>query len=408
MNTVDFNVLTKECIQKTASITRRFPSRLSGSDMCSKSAHMIYEDMRSFCDSNSLHVFHIHTNSYGYTKLLPVMYLSGIITFFFNGFWTLIPMAGLLLGICMMFIQFALCGTFLERFYRKKTAVNVIGSLEPAGAVRQQIIISGHHDSAPVNRLYHPKIQKFLVFTMFTPYLFYFYQISLSLYVLLSGIKMLPSGYIWILGAGIPFALLYFFAIDTKRGTPGAGDNMIASVIILCIGKKLAEIKKTNRMLLKHTRIILLSFDAEELGLKGASAYFRDYGSDVTSIPTYHLNLESLYKLKDLHVLQSDINGFQKLSNDMAERIIRVGSRQGIIVKPFKMVFGGGSTDAAASARSGISSTTIFGLPTTIFRTGLVYHTASDTVDQIEPEIVNACLKLVWEYIFEMENTQVQ
>lgn len=404
MNTIDFHDLTRECIAKTAHITRRFPSRLAGSEMCIKAARTLYQDMRAFCDSCLLHTFHIHATAYGYTKLLPVVYLGGMITFFFNGFWTLIPMAGLLLGVFMMFVQFALCGTFLEGFYRKKTAINVIGSLEPADTTRRQIIISGHHDSAPVNRLYNPGIQKFLVFTMFVPYLFYFYHIFLSLYVLLFCTKMLPLIYILILVAGIPFVVLYFFAVDTKHGTPGAGDNMIASVIILAIGKKLSEIKKADQSLLKHTRIILLSFDAEELGLKGASAYFKDYKTELSSIPAYHLNLESLYKLKDLHVLQSDINGFQELSSDMADQIIRIGRRQGVIVKPFNMVFGGGSTDAAASARNGISSTTIFGLPTTIFRNGLVYHTARDTVDHIEPEIVTACLKLIWEYIFDMDN----
>jgi aminopeptidase YwaD len=404
MKRLDFNALTKECLEKTADITRRFPSRLAGSEMCRKAAHALYKDMRAFCDSSRLHSFHIHSTSYGYTKLLPLIYVIGIVTFFIGSIWTLVPLIGLPLGICMIFIQFGLGGTFLDGFYKKKPAVNVIGSLEPAGTVRQQIIISGHHDSAPVTRLYHPKIQKLLVFTMFTPYLFYFYQIFLSSYVLLSGIKTPAPGYLVVLTAGIPFVALYFFAVDTKHGTPGAGDNMIASVIALCVGKRLAQIKKTNHMCLAHTRIILLSFDAEELVFKGASAYFKDYKSDLTSVPTYHLNLESLYKLKDLQVLTSDANGFQKLSKDMAERIVRIGSRHGITVKPFHMVFGGGSTDAGASARSGISSSTIFGLPTALFRSGLVYHTAKDTVDHIEPEIVTACLRLIWEYIVEMEN----
>jgi aminopeptidase YwaD len=405
MKSIDFKNLARECLTKTIKLTGSFSSRLAGSDMCNQAAFALHDELKTFCDSSSLHSFKIHPGSfYGYTKILPPVYLAGIVTFFLPDPWTFIPLAGLLMGIWMMIVQFGFFSDFFDRLYRKKRAINVIGTLEPEGQVRQQIIISGHHDSAPVTRLFDHRIQKYLAFTMFTPYLFFIYEIFLSLYALLAGIKMLPPGFVWALIPGIPFVVLYFFAVDLKHGTPGAGDNMIASVITVLIGKKLAEAKKDNPALLKHTRIILISFDAEELGLRGAYAYFRDYRPELTSRQTYHLNLESLYKLRDLHVLETDVNGFQKLSKDMAGHILRIARDKGITISPFKMLFGGGGTDAAASARQGLTSTTIFGLPISVFRDGMVYHTSEDTVDHIEPEIVSACLKLVWEYIFEMEN----
>jgi methyl coenzyme M reductase gamma subunit len=86
-----------------------------------------------------------------------------------------------------------------------------------------------------------------------------------------------------------------------------------------------------------------------------------------------------------MHVLESDINGVMMLSGQMARQIIEIGEKNNIKITPFKMIFGAGATDAAESARIGITSTTIFGLPTSVMRDGMVYHPARDTVDTIEP-----------------------
>ncbi|MEJ2665092.1 MAG: M28 family peptidase, partial [Spirochaetia bacterium] len=284
--------------------------------------------------------------------------------------------------------------------------VNVIGSLEPEAEPRRQIIISGHHDSAPVTNLFHPLIQRYLVITMFAPYLFYLFEIVLCVSLLISGASTVPVWCLWILLAGIPFVLLYFYAVNLRRGTPGAGDNMIASVIAAQLGKTAADLKTNGGTPLRHTRIILASFDGEEAGLRGSAAYFKAYGDNFKSVPTYHLNIESIYKLEDMHVLESDINGVVPLSGQMARQIKQIGAKHNVNITPFKMIFGAGATDAAESARIGITSTTIFGLPTSVFRDGMVYHTSGDTIDKIEPEAVTACLKIIWNYIRDMDTVR--
>ncbi|MBN1531458.1 MAG: M28 family peptidase [Spirochaetes bacterium] len=90
---------------------------------------------------------------------------------------------------------------------------------------------------------------------------------------------------------------------------------------------------------------------------------------------------------------------FRKLT----DRCLELTAALGIPIRPFRMVFGGGATDAAESWRAGIPSTTIIALPTTVARKGMVYHTKKDTVDHIEPEVVTACLRIVWEYILSID-----
>jgi len=393
---MNFNKLSKNCLQATTRLTEKYNSRITGSPMCLKAGDELYRDFNTFCDKSFKHDFIVRPNVfYGYTKILPLVFLAGILTFFLPRVWTIIPLIGLIMGIMMMITIFGYYTDFFDRFYRKKKAANIIGSIEPKAKARQQIIISGHHDSAPVTNLFHPLIQKFLIITMFAPYLFYIFQIVLCVYALLYGTQAVPMWCLWVLFAGIPFVLLYFYAVNMRRGTPGAGDNMIASVITARIGKAMTRLKHNGFPPLMHTRIILASFDGEEAGLRGSAAYFKEYGDRFKKIPTYHLNIESLYKLKDLHVLESDVNGAVKLSEHMAHQIIQIGKKIDIKITPFKMIFGAGATDAAESARVGITSTTIFGLPTSIFRDGMVYHTVRDTVDKIEPETVKACVKII-------------
>jgi aminopeptidase YwaD len=42
-------------------------------------------------------------------------------------------------------------------------------------------------------------------------------------------------------------------------------------------------------------------------------------------------------------------------------------------------------------------------MATEIIRDGLVYHTLKDTIDQVEPEAVQTCLRVIHEFIQQKE-----
>jgi hypothetical protein len=299
-------------------------------------------------------------------------------------------------------------GTFDFLFSRAK-GYNVSGIIEPAGRVKRQIIVTGHHDSACVCR-YLLKRQRLFPFRVFA-LLIIFYG-TLAVLCWWSVLKLLtwPDYYVssWFpyamaAGSGVIFHL-YFMYME-RTGTPGAGDNLISSTILV----QLAELfgGAAGYKALKKTRLILLSTDAEEAGLKGAKAYVKKHQQDILRIPTSVITLECLYHLKDLGFTLSDCNGFVKLSKNLARRFHQTAQDLGYPSRLIHYPFGGGATDAAEFARAGAEATTVLGMATNLVRDGLVYHTPKDTVESIDTALLDAVLSILEKVIVQMDQETV-
>jgi aminopeptidase YwaD len=150
---------------------------------------------------------------------------------------------------------------------------------------------------------------------------------------------------------------------------------------------------------LSHTRLVFLSTDGEEAGQRGAIAYAERHASELTMLPTYVFNVDSVYKVRDLAVLTRDRHGTVPLSARMARECHEVAARLGYSVKETALSLGSGGTDAAAFARLGVEATSIIGVSTVPGEDKWVYHTPWDTVDAIEPEAVEAVLDIAVNYI---------
>ncbi|WP_457557535.1 M28 family metallopeptidase [Candidatus Harpocratesius sp.] len=399
--------LAKKSLEETNSIIQQFGPRLNGTEPCHKAANYLFQKLNSFCDEAKIENFKFHPGSFiFYIRFNSVMYSIGVILFYFKSKWVIFPLVGLFMGIFMMISIFGLYKHFFDKFFPAKIGKNVYGVIEPSSEVNQQIILSGHHDSARKIRILDSGFQKLYAMVILTPYFFFIFEIVVILVGLFNDFENLWFSIILIVFLNsFPFILLYFFIV-TKDASPGAGDNLIASVFLIELGKYLTSQIKEKKLNLKHTRIIIASFDAEESGLRGSAAFMKIHKENIKQIPTFHLNFDSLYNLNELHVLTKDINGFISLSEKMVNEIVKIGIKEKISIKKFKMVFGGGATDAAESARIGIPSTTLIAMPTNIIRDGLVYHTSRDTVEHIEPAVVESCIKIAWNYIWDKERTK--
>ncbi|QEE17699.1 M28 family metallopeptidase [Promethearchaeum syntrophicum] len=402
---IDFSGLAKKSLEQTDEFIRQFGPRLTGSDSCQKVAEKIALSLSEFCDKTKIEDFNVHPDSFSfYIKILPIMFFLSLFLLYLKSYWVILSLIGLLFGIIMMVIIFGFYKHTFDGFFPKKNGKNIYGTIEPLHDVRQQIILSGHHDSAREIRILASPFQKLYAPVILIPYLFYLFTIFVIIISLLGNFQITSSPII--LGVfiiGIPFVLYYFFILS-RKGTPGAGDNLIASVMIVELGNYLASLKQTNSKFLKHTRVILISFDSEEAGLRGSAAFMKEHYEDLHKIPTYHLNFDSLYNFDEFHILTDDINGLIPLSHEMVEELIEIGTQNNISLHKFKMIFGGGATDAAESARIGIPATTIIAMPTNIIREGLVYHTRNDTVEFIDPSVVEGCLKITWDYLLQKDN----
>jgi hypothetical protein len=401
---IDIAAAARACLAETARLVAKHGARLAGGAACTGVAADIARDLGGFADSVRVETFPVHPGSfYAYMKILPPSYLVGMVALLAAGrvgqpaaaVLGVLAIAGLLSGIVLMSCQFGFYRHLGDRLFPRKTGTNVEAILEPAAPAEREIILSGHHDSAPVARIFSGPFSRFYAVAIIAPYLFFLGEIALLAARAFGAPRpagAVPIGALAFLLAGLPFVVGYFFIVDLRRGTPGAGDNLVSSVMLARLGR---EIAARRGDLLGSTRIRIVSFDAEEAGLRGSAAYFRAHAVELKRLPCIHLNFDSLYRLRDLQVLTSDVNGAVPLSRPLVDRLVACAAECGIEVRTFGMVFGAGATDAAESARAGISSTTIIGIPTAVVRTGLVYHTPRDTVEHVEPAALEACLRIV-------------
>ncbi len=196
---------------------------------------------------------------------------------------------------------------------------------------------------------------------------------------------------------GLLFAAPLFFFVS-KKVSPGAGDNLNGSSTAIHAVKYFAE-----RHPLKNTRLIALSTDGEEAGRRGAIAYAKRHKEDLKSMPAFVINIDSVYKKKELAVMARDRHGLVPLSPELAGMCLDIASKLGYDARKITLPFGSG-TDAAAFAKTGVKAATIIAMSTSLFEEGHVYHTQGDTVDSIEPEAVEAVFDIVINTILMIDN----
>jgi len=394
----------------TDEVVERYPNRLAGTEACRNAANRIKGEFIKNCDPGSVKIedFTVHPKSF-------LKYIPGLVVLYFictTLLFLRLPVPafiGYTLGIFVFYAQFARYWKLLDPLFPKATGYNIFGSIEPAGKVRQQVIVSAHHDAAYVFQLiarcpkYYAKLINIGILFLLLGFLIALVETVLT--ILHIPIDLAHPWVPAVLLAGGVFLLpLAFFT--TGQVSPGAGDNMIAVAIANETAKLFHDAKQAGKKLLRHTRLIVASFDAEEAGLRGALAFCKKHGEELLHTKTYVLNIDTLYKVEDLSFLENDLNGSVKLSHKMAQDCVSIAKSLGYPTRISGMPFGAGSTDAAAFGKIGVEATNMAGISFDIskFGQGLVYHTPNDLTKYIETEMVEAALKIVRDYVLKKDN----
>lgn len=393
----------KHTLAFTDEIVRNYPDRLVGTASCTAASQHIAQEFEHSCDSGTVkrEEFTCHPKSFlKYIRPAVGAYFASTLATFLKR--PLLGLGGLGITLTVFASQFMFYKKLFDPFFPKETGCNVYGVIEPEGEIKQQIILCGHHDAAYVFHFmnFSPRLYPLLIVAGIVPFL-----LSL-LYALIMTVTHLNL--IWlkrivrVASAGV--VPLWWFTTDAVA--PGAGDNMIATALANEASKIFGDLKKGGANPLKHTRIVCLSVDGEECGLRGSMAYVQRHLQEMKAVKTYVLCMDTLYHADKLIFLDNDLNLTTDLSHAMARELTDIAMSLGYKTRIDHIPWGGGSTDAAAFGQANIDATCLmaFELDITKLDTDLVYHTPRDTTDAIEPAVVEQALNIITTYILKKDS----
>jgi len=388
--------VSRDILSWTRKIIDACGARPAGSERCRRAAELIVEDLKPYCTRTQTHEFECRPWSFIWQGAIttPVSIVaSGLL--FFGHLWLASGLFGAVALVALL--EFGLYREAVDALFPRRRCTNVVGVLEPNLPAVRQIVVSAHHDSAYEFRYVRLGT---LVYSLF---MLWYSVVTYAMPFLVSGLAVAqllgvlpPMGLIRGLalfsGAG---GLLTLGFVDFKA-VPGAGDNLVSTGMLVELARTMRAQLDADPQAFGHTRVLLVSFDAEESGLRGSRAFVRDHRALLRELPTVNLNLESFFDVKTLAVLVTDLNGTVKLSEPLARMLEEEATAEGLELEQMKMRYGFGATDAAEFARAGIPATTLLAVPhTPLYGKRVLYHTRDDLPENLDPAAVEAGARLV-------------
>jgi len=401
---IDSTQMTTDAMDFTKEVTTRWTSRISGSEACLACGDFLHDQFDSFSDYTAKEEFKSHPGSFlGFMKICVVFYFLAVFALIINQIEIATVLS--LIPIIITVTHFFYYKEVIDFMYPEKTGRNITGTIEPSSDVKRQVIISAHHDSAHIFNFLEHDPDHFIKKTQLANAAIFGLAFAC---VMMSVINFtgFPTHYLRIVAMSVFILLSYnvyqLWHFYDEEGTPGAGDNMICTAIAMQVGKYFQQEKNTGTGL-KHTRVIVASWDAEEAGLRGARAYVKKHHGALKTIKTYNFNLECMYDHTEMGFLLSDLNSFVPLSSGMVNECVESANALGYRMKKTLFPLMAGGTDAAEFAKAGVEATTLAAMSWTKRSDGVAYHTTRDTIDAVDPIAVSRSIETAIHYILKKD-----
>jgi len=392
MNVDELTIRAERLHSFIRTMTEQYPQRNIGGTGSRPAADHIATRMRTALGSEAAiaeEIFCCRPDGFlGWIKPAVVFYVLGGILFW-TGYLTAAGLALTVPGLLAIFRLICYCPA-TDVFFPKRPGYNVVGVLEPQEEVRRQVVLCGHHDAAHIFNFleYCPRAYPWLAraamvlgllawavtwLVVFRIAAFEFAAIAVGL----GAIAILP---------------LWFFV--SSRITPGAGDNLAGSGLVLATAEFYGEAARSGQGL-RHTRLIFLSCDGEECGLAGSRAWIARHRAELNLVPTEAIVIDTIYAADGLALLERDLNGLIPLDQALVARLRQLAQEKGYPVRLAGLPLGSGATDAAAFARAGIPATCILDHAFDRITADWPYHTSRDTADKVSVAALGRVLTVV-------------
>ncbi len=275
---------------------------------------------------------------------------------------------------------------WLDFLFPNKPSWNVIGDIEPTGEVRDTLIVAGHIDSVKEFKWWYRFKQRGAELTIAAGFL----MTLLGVYSVLSiFIHADWWGYGWWLFALTAPVQIVFFDMHGDQVVHGASDNLTGVAMAVEMAKVFSQEK------LKHTRLRLISFGAEEACLRGSWAYSRDHKEQLLREKAFLFNLDTIKDTEHLTIGTSETNTLVFYKKEHIEMVERAFVAANVPVKKLPLMVG--ASDASAFHINGIPAICVIGMDSGSLDP--TYHTRLDVIENINPEALESMKKVLIQFI---------
>jgi hypothetical protein len=275
---------------------------------------------------------------------------------------------------------------WLDFLFPKKPSWNVIGDIEPTDEVKSTLIIAGHIDSVKEFKWWYRLKQNGAVLTIISGFLIVLLGVYAFLNIFISAHWFT---YIWWVFAVLSPMLIVFFDMHGTNVVDGASDNLTGVALTVEMAKVFSAEK------LKHTRLRLISFGAEEACLRGSWAYARDHNEQLKKEKAFLLNIDTIKDLEHLTVGTSETNTLVFYKEEYIKRVEDAFDATGTAYKKLPLMVG--ASDASAFNILGIPAVCVIGMDSA--KLDPSYHTRLDTIEHINPEALQAMKKVMIRFV---------
>lgn len=370
----------------------QFPQRGAGTESEKEASQFVYDVMEKEGMAPRFEEFETWPDFYKAYALYIVL----AVFFAYTANW--FPLFSL---VAIIFLAVGLYGDmttkwyWLRRFFAKKPSRHVIGSFGPKDA-KKTFLFSGHHDAGQTGFIFNPKSVKRQIrffnehfnspMPQYFPLAFAFIVLALSALVRWGNGNGSVPDVLFMIGMVICIiAAILHLSMWGKGFAGGASDN--ASGVATAI----ESARRLKKELGPDTRIIVVSFGAEESIMSGSGLMVRKLFADVDRENFYVINFEGS---GGGHMRYCTGEGFINLFRYDPEMITaarKVRKLEGLeSFKPYEIRSGG--TDALPFVHAGIKAITLLGLDEDDYPPH--YHWHSDTPENINEETLEEAARI--------------
>jgi len=374
----------------------RFGGRKSASQAEDQAQNHLHQQLVDFCTT-------AHKQNFYYPLFARFIALRwfGVLHFINLGlYFVSLPLAlGLsLINAILFYGQFIGNKGWLNGMFSNDRSSNVIGTLEPREEVHSTIILSGHMDSTKEYIWWYWLGQTGVILTIIASLSIFALPVVYFILLLFTlGMGAEPDGLIigWGVIALLSLPVITLIFIHGKRVVPGAQDNLSGIVTAFETLKDFVDPHETGKSQLRHTRLKMLSFGSEEVGVVGSSQFAKTYQQTLQDENAHLINLDGIMHYNKLKMVHKEYIGGLTYPSELRNPLAKAFQAQSVPYTEENMLIGG--TDGASFMRQGIPAVTILGL--NVKHHDPTYHTRIDLPEYVEEEAMQATRQVLGQFV---------